>query len=257
MSVICSDKTGTLTQNKMTVQKLYAGGEVISAGGGGLSRPDQRDLLRAALLCSDATVNEIRRRWATPPRPPWCAWERSSASTRTDLRGKYPRLAELPFDSDRKLMSTVHELDGGLTMLTKGAVDVLLDRTNYLSPGRAVEMTRSGSHRAGERWSCPRRGCGCWPSARRSCWLRPRCRLEDENDFTFLGLIAMMDPPREESKAAVAECIAGRHPAHYDHRRPQGHRLCHRQARSASSPHGDRGRGRRWSMESMTDEELR
>ena len=128
VSVICSDKTGTLTQNKMTVKKLCTGGQIIPADGADFSRPEQRELLRAALLCSDATVNESGE-VGDPTETALVRLGESYGFDEAEARGKYPRLAELPFDSDRKLMSTVHQLPDGLTMLTKGAVDVMLGRT--------------------------------------------------------------------------------------------------------------------------------
>ena len=198
VSVICSDKTGTLTQNRMTVKKLYAGGEVISADGADFSRPDQRDLLRAALLCSDATVNESGE-VGDPTETALVRLGESYGFDEAEVRGKYPRLAELPFDSDRKLMSTVHQLPDGLTMLTKGAVDVMLGRTR-LSPEEKGEIERVNEELS-------RQGLRVLAFGRRML-SAPAVGLEDENDLRFLGLIAMMDPPREESKAAVAECIA-------------------------------------------------
>ena len=198
VSVICSDKTGTLTQNKMTVKKLCAGGQIIPADGADFSRPDQRALLRAALLCSDATVNESGE-VGDPTETALVRLGEGYGFDEADVRGKYPRLAELPFDSDRKLMSTVHQLSDGLTMLTKGAVDVMLDRTR-LSPEEKAEIERMNEELS-------QQGLRVLAFGKRML-TAPAIGLEDENDLQFLGLIAMMDPPREESKAAVSECIA-------------------------------------------------
>ena len=114
-------------------------------------------------------------------------------------RGKWPRLTEIPFDSDRKLMSTVHQLSGGLVMVTKGAVDVLLDRC-IISAEERAEIERVNEEFSSQGLRVLAFACRTVDRAAVS--------LEDENDLNFLGLIAMMDPPREESKAAVAECIA-------------------------------------------------
>ena len=198
VSVICSDKTGTLTQNKMTVKKIYAGGQIIPADGADFSRPDQRELLRAALLCSDATVNDSGE-VGDPTETALVRLGEGYGFDEADVRGKYPRLAELPFDSDRKLMSTVHQLSDGLTMLTKGAVDVMLDRTR-LSPEEKAEIERVNAELS-------QQGLRVLAFGKRML-TAPAIGLEDENDLQFLGLIAMMDPPREESKAAVSECIA-------------------------------------------------
>lgn len=198
VSVICSDKTGTLTQNKMTVKKLYTTGRVLDADHADFTNALQEPLLRAALLCSDATVNE-KGEIGDPTETALVRLGEKYGFDEEEARNKWPRLAELPFDSDRKLMSTVHELSGGLMMITKGAVDVLLDRTGLSAEERAE------IERVNEEFSS--QGLRVLAFACRS--LRTtKITLEDENDLNFLGLIAMMDPPREESKAAVAQCIS-------------------------------------------------
>ena len=138
VSVICSDKTGTLTQNKMTVKKLYAGGKIISVEDADFSDPVQEPLLRTALLCSDATVNESGE-VGDPTETALVRLGEKFGFDEEDTRRKFPRLTEIPFDSDRKLMSTVHEFAGGYTMVTKGAVDVLLDRA-VISPAERTEI---------------------------------------------------------------------------------------------------------------------
>ena len=198
VSVICSDKTGTLTQNKMTVKQLYTGGKVVPAGEVDFRDPVQEPLLRTALLCSDAVVNESGE-VGDPTETALVRFGQEHGLDELVAREKYPRLAELPFDSDRKLMSTVHELSGGLMMVTKGAVDVLLDRSMLTEEERReIEAVNQRFSEQGLRVLAF--ACRTLDSVAVS--------LEDENDLTFLGLIAMMDPPREESKAAVAECIA-------------------------------------------------
>ena len=135
VSVICSDKTGTLTQNRMTVKKLYTGGKVIDAKDADFHDPIQEPLLRAALLCSDATIsgdNEIGDLTET-------ALVRLGETNGFDedvVRNRWPRLTEIPFDFDRKMMPTVHKLEGGFLMVTKGAVDVLLERSIILRCAR-------------------------------------------------------------------------------------------------------------------------
>ena len=198
VSVICSDKTGTLTQNKMTVKKLYTGGRVVDAEHADFANALQEPLLRAALLCSDATVNE-RGEIGDPTETALVRLGERYGFDEEETREKWPRLSELPFDSDRKLMSTVHELSGGLMMITKGAVDVLLDRTG-LSREERAEIERVNEEFSGQGLRVLAFACRSLRNA--------RVGLEDENELNFLGLIAMMDPPREESKAAVAQCIS-------------------------------------------------
>jgi Ca2+-transporting ATPase len=198
VSVICSDKTGTLTQNKMTVQKLYVAGQIIDADAMDFDDPVQETLLRTALLCSDAVVNESGE-VGDPTETALVRLGQAHGRDELTARSHYPRLNELPFDSDRKLMSTVHRLSGGLMLVTKGAVDVLLERT-LLSPEEREQIEAANRQFSEEGLRVL--AFACRPLE------REQVSLEDENHLTFLGLIAMMDPPREESKAAVAECIA-------------------------------------------------
>ena len=198
VSVICSDKTGTLTQNRMTVKKLYAAGRVLDAREADFGDPALEPLLRAALLCSDAVVNE-NGETGDPTETALVRLGEDHGFDEEAVRSRWPRLAELPFDSRRKLMSTVHRMEGGYLLVTKGAPDVLLDRC-VLSDGE-----RARAEAANEAFS--REGLrvlafACRPLERRSV------RLADEDSLDFLGLIAMMDPPREAAKQAVAECAA-------------------------------------------------
>ena len=198
VSVICSDKTGTLTQTRMTVRKLYTAGRVMDASDADFSDPIQEPLLRSALLCSDATVDE-NGEVGDPTETALVRLGENHGFDEEAARARWPRLTEIPFDSDRKLMSTVHQMEGGRLMVTKGAVDVLLDRC-ILSP-----VERTAAEQANEAFS--KEGLrvlafACRPIDRASV------SLEDENGLDFLGLIAMMDPPRVESKRAVAACIA-------------------------------------------------
>ena len=198
VSVICSDKTGTLTQNRMTVRKLYTAGRVMDASDADFSDPIQEPLLRSALLCSDATVDE-NGEVGDPTETALVRLGENHGFDEEAARARWPRLTEIPFDSDRKLMSTVHQMEGGRLMVTKGAVDVLLDRC-ILSP-----VERTAAEQANEAFS--KEGLRVLAFACRPID-RETVSLEDENGLDFLGLIAMMDPPRAESKQAVAACIA-------------------------------------------------
>lgn len=198
VSVICSDKTGTLTQNRMTVRQLYVGGKVIPAAQADFRDPVQEPLLRTALLCSDATVNE-KGEVGDPTETALVRLGEDFGFDEEDVRARWPRLGELPFDSDRKLMSTVHRFSGGLMLMTKGAVDVLLDRT-ILGPGEREEIEKANQEFSDQGLRVLAFACRRLETE--------TVTLEDEKDMLFLGLIAMMDPPREESKKAVADCIA-------------------------------------------------
>ena len=198
VSVICSDKTGTLTQNRMTVRKLYTAGRVMDASDADFSDPIQEPLLRSALLCSDATVDE-NGEVGDPTETALVRLGEDHGFDEEAARARWPRLTEIPFDSDRKLMSTVHQMEGGRLMVTKGAVDVLLDRC-ILSPAE-----RTAAEQANEAFS--KEGLRVLAFACRPIH-RATVSPEDENGLDFLGLIAMMDPPRAESKQAVAACVA-------------------------------------------------
>ena len=198
VSVICSDKTGTLTQNRMTVRQLFVNGKTIPAAEADFKDSAQEALLRTALLCSDATINE-KGEIGDPTETALVRLGEDFGFDEDAVRANWPRLGELPFDSDRKLMSTVHRFSGGLMLMTKGAVDVLLDRT-ILGPGEREEI--EAANQAFSDQGLRVLAFACRPLE------PPEVTLEDERDMLFLGLIAMMDPPREESKAAVADCIS-------------------------------------------------
>ncbi|MEG1657558.1 MAG: cation-translocating P-type ATPase [Oscillibacter sp.] len=198
VSVICSDKTGTLTQNKMAVKCYYAGGRIIPLAEADFSDDAQRNLLRAALLCSDATVTE-RGEIGDPTETALVRLGEQFGFDEETTRAKYPRLTEIPFDSDRKLMSTLNAVKGEKIMVTKGAVDVLLDRTTL------SDAEKEAIFAANQAFS--EQGLRVLAFGLRKMD-RDSLNLCDESALQFLGLIAMMDPPREESKQAVAECIA-------------------------------------------------
>lgn len=197
VSVICSDKTGTLTQNKMTVKKIYTDGKVINAESADFAHYMQEPLLRCALLCCDATVdgdNEVGDPTETALVRLGLLYNISEA----EVRNAYPRVGELPFDSDRKMMSTVNKNHDGLIMVTKGAVDVMLSRCIM------TEDEKAEIERVNEEFSMG--GLRVLAFASKGVESE-KIALEDEKDLTFLGLIAMMDPPRIESRDAVRECI--------------------------------------------------
>lgn len=209
VSVICSDKTGTLTQNKMTVEHYYLEGQDIPAAEINPMNPLHKQMMRYSILCNDST-NIDGQEIGDPTETALINLGDKRGVPAQRVREVYPRLSELPFDSDRKLMSTLHDLRDGRTMITKGAVDVILDRVNYIQKGGSVceitaEDIRSIEH-ANENYS--REGLRVLGMAYRR-FPGERCLgYEDENDLVFLGMIAMMDPPRKESADAVADCIS-------------------------------------------------
>lgn len=206
VSVICSDKTGTLTQNKMTVQQLYIDGQTILPREIDLKNQLHRYLLYNAVLTNDSSIVEGK---GIGDPTEYCLLEmvRSIDLDEAILRDLMPRLGEIPFDSDRKLMSTKYQLHGVPTIMTKGALDVLLERTTRIRTGEGVRpITSEDKDRIQEKnMEFSKNGLRVLAFAYKETELEGTLELSDENDYIFIGLISMMDPPREESKQAVAD----------------------------------------------------
>ncbi len=212
VQVICSDKTGTLTQNKMTVQKIWADGKLVEAKEADMSDPAQELLLKIGLLASDATVDVASgASVGDPTEIALVNWGGMHQTDANSVRSQFPRLGELAFDSDRKLMSTLHRVNGKPMLLTKGAMDVLLARSGKLLTAQGVvpltDEMRTAIARANEEFS--ENGLRVLAFACREMDAERELTLEDENGFTFVGLVSMIDPPREESKQAVADAKRG------------------------------------------------
>ena len=207
VSIICSDKTGTLTQNKMTVEHYYVDGQSVSTDKIDLQNPSQSRLLISSILCNDST-NIDGVEIGDPTETALINLGSNLGLDPEEVRVKYPRESENPFDSDRKMMATKHSLNGVPTMIVKGAVDVLLDRTDWIEmKGETYEITeetRRVIEEQNQKYS--REGLRVLAFAYKEVSDEMELTLEDEDHLIFLGLIAMMDPPREESKAAVEEC---------------------------------------------------
>ena len=212
VSVICSDKTGTLTQNKMTPQKVYADGALVEGKDLNLANHVQRLLLKAALLASDAThEEETGTSIGDPTEVALVMLGEHFGVEEETYRIQHPRLGELAFDSDRKLMSTLHDIDGVPTLFTKGAMDVLLDRSKWLltSEGR-VPLTQELKEEIGRiNTQLSTEGLRVLAFAYRELDAIRPLSLADEQEFTFLGLISMIDPPRPEAIQAVADAKQG------------------------------------------------
>ena len=207
VSVICSDKTGTLTQNKMTVEDYYVDEKCIKAADVDINDPSQSRLLISSMLCNDSK-NTDGVEIGDPTETALINLGSRLGLDPEEVRRKYPRESENPFDSDRKLMSTKHTMEGIPTMLIKGAVDVLLDRMTLIQIGSEIRPLtaedRKNIEDQNQRFS--REGLRVLAFGYKVVSDEEELTLDDEYDLIFTGLIAMMDPPREESKAAVAEC---------------------------------------------------
>ena len=206
VSVICSDKTGTLTQNKMCVQKIYADGQLLDGKDLQLPNDPQRLLLKIAILASDATSVDGAD-IGDPTEVALVQLGDLFGVEEVAYRQQHPRLGEIAFDSDRKLMSTLHDIDGTPTLLTKGAIDVMLGRATKIFTSKGVlpldEAGKQEILRVNNALS--EQGLRVLAFGYRPLDAVRPLSLEDETDMTFVGLISMIDPPREESMQAVAD----------------------------------------------------
>ena len=223
-TVICSDKTGTLTQNKMTVQEIYDGRTVYKVSGTGYSaegeilmenghKPDSPALaktLEGAALCNDASYRKSEKQMIGDPTEGalLVAAEKFGISSE-GIKAQYPRIQEIPFDSDRKLMSTFHQIGGSVTMYTKGAPDEILRRCTMIYDDGQVRPIKNDDRdriiKVNEDYA---------KNALRVLGVAfkemPEVLSTDsdiaEQQMIFTGLLAMIDPPREEVKDAIEVC---------------------------------------------------
>ena len=214
VSVICSDKTGTLTQNKMTVQQIYIEDRLYEPDQLDLLNQTHRYLLYNAVLNNDSSIVDGKGIGDPTEYALLEMFRRIEADTSSILkeanmhedilRQNMQRLEEVPFDSDRKLMSTKYILHGVPTILTKGAVDVLLDRCDYVRCSDGIrpmtEAEKDKIHMQNQLFS--ENGLRVLSFAYKES--EENLDIHAEYGYTFLGLISMVDPPREESAAAVA-----------------------------------------------------
>lgn len=208
VSVICSDKTGTLTQNRMTVEKIYADGKLCDGCDLELANDAQRLLLKTALLASDATHDaETGTSIGDPTEVALVLLGENFGVEESTYRSQHQRLGELAFDSDRKLMTTLQEIEGVPTLMTKGAIDVLLARSDRLMTSEGVreltEADREEIMRVNN--SLSEEGLRVLAFGYRELDCVRELSLDDEQGYVFIGLISMIDPPRPESVAAVAD----------------------------------------------------
>ncbi|MHC1685111.1 MAG: cation-translocating P-type ATPase [Clostridiaceae bacterium] len=208
ISVICSDKTGTLTQNKMTVQKVYVDNKVLEHDNLDHDKVLEKGLVLMALLCNDAVTVE-NKEIGDPTEVALVNLGEVYDLDELVVRKEYPRLGEVPFDSDRKLMSTVHKFEDKFTMVTKGALDVLLARSTKIETSEGIkdftEEHKKEIEKINREFSMG--GLRVLSFAFKEISEGKEITTEDEHDLVFVGLISMMDPPREESAQAVKNCI--------------------------------------------------
>ena len=200
-SVICSDKTGTLTQNRMTLVKAYVDGNTFAENIGSSASADVQKLLSYATLCCDGMVifhEDKEEHIGDPTETAIVLAAHKCGIEKETLNQTYPRLAELPFDSDRKLMTTVHQIDGRYIAIVKGAFDVMASRCISGDLVAAGQMNDKMSSEALRVLAVAYKTLAKLPEKATS--------KELENNLTFLGMVGMIDPPRPEAKEAVRIC---------------------------------------------------
>ena len=224
VTYICSDKTGTLTLNKMTVEEIYVDGEIIKGQRGegakgssvGINTPLEpsnprtlEPLLFTALAVSndsqlDASGNVI----GDPTEVALYNISKKNGFDKKELEERFPRASEIPFDSDRKCMTTFHKWNGGFVSFTKGAIDVLLDKSaNILMNEGLKPVDPAQIHRVNERMAADGLRVLCIAMRKWEALPEDMSPENVEAGLTVLGLVGMMDPPREEVKEAVALCM--------------------------------------------------
>ncbi|KSU11946.1 Calcium-transporting ATPase 1 [Lactococcus lactis] len=206
-SVICTDKTGTLTQNKMTVVDSYLptqGSKELTD----LTQTDQKLLLNAMVLCNDSSFSQEGQALGDPTEVALIAYSDKIGYPYQDLREKSPRLAEFPFDSERKLMSTINDFEGQKTIFVKGGPDVLFNRCNQVFlDGKVQEFTPELK----EKFQAQNEAFSQKALRVLAYAYKPvsddktELTLTDENDLILIGLSAMIDPPREAVYDSIAE----------------------------------------------------
>ncbi len=214
VSVICSDKTGTLTQNKMTVTEAYLDGRCILPEEFDLKSSLHRYFLYIAILNNDSSIVDGKD-IGDPTETCLLNMARKTGLfeagvTEEDIRSMMPRMEEIPFDSDRKLMSTKYRVHGVPTVFTKGAVDILLDRIDKIATGDGVRAITEDDKQQilKQNQIFSENGLRVLAFAYKECEEDEALCIDNEYGYTFVGLVSMIDPPREESMEAVADAIS-------------------------------------------------
>lgn len=200
-SVICSDKTGTLTQNRMTLIKAYRDGEEKIEDISFQNTPAVKELLKYGTLCSDGTVifsKKEEQHIGDPTETAIVLAAHKNGIEKEKLNHQYPRMGEIPFDSDRKLMTTIHQIDEKNVVIVKGAFDVMASRCILGNLDKAKIVNDAMSKDALRVLAIAYKIIDEIPETMTS--------EEMECNLTFMGLVGMIDPPRPEAKAAVATC---------------------------------------------------
>lgn len=197
VSIICSDKTGTLTQNKMTVEDVYC------------YPTNKQTLLISSIMCNDTAIVDGET-FGDPTETAFVDYYMANNDDYTEMMATHPRIGELPFDSERKLMSTLHDMEGKITMFTKGAPDVLIERCGYFldANGQVALLSEEEKEKIKQKnFDYSSGGLRVLAFAMKTYDALKELDFDDEKALVFIGLEAEMDPPRVESAPAVEDCI--------------------------------------------------
>lgn len=197
VSIICSDKTGTLTQNKMTVVDVYC------------YPTNKQTLLISSIMCNDTAIVDGET-FGDPTETAFVDYYMANNDDYTEMMVTHSRIGELPFDSERKLMSTLHDMEGKITMFTKGAPDVLIERCGYFldANGQVALLSEEEKEKIKQKnFDYSSGGLRVLAFALKTYDALKELDFNDEKDLVFIGLEAEMDPPRVESAPAVEDCI--------------------------------------------------
>lgn len=200
-SIICSDKTGTLTQNKMTLIKAYVNGKEETEEISCKNSDEVCSLLKLATLCCNGSVileNGKEQHIGDPTETSIVSAMLKNGITKDDLNKEFPRILELPFDSERKLMSTINNINGKNILVVKGAFDVLVSKCKSGNLERAKKINDQMGSEALRVIAIASKEIDEIPEN--------VCSKELEKDLSFMGLVGMIDPPREEAAEAVKKC---------------------------------------------------
>ena len=226
-TVICSDKTGTLTENQMTVRVLYAGGGRVPVSGSGYAPTGEiadnapiagalRECLLAGALCNDAGLRKAGRHWeitGDPTEGALLVAARKGGLDESSLHKRFPRVDEIPFDSTRQYMATLHDIDGTRIAYFKGAIEQLLPRSSSMldTAGKAVPIDAQGIEQvAGEMAAEGLRvlAVARWRPVAGEVFSAAQIGANLDRDLEFIGLVGMIDPPRPKAIAAIKTCHA-------------------------------------------------
>ncbi len=212
-SVICSDKTGTLTQNKMTVTKLYTFGQSEDIESVDINKSDRNLALTIGLLANDSVIETVdgeKKELGDPTEIALVVSAEKLGLLKKEQEVRLKRVEELPFDSDRKLMTTIHSDGDNYKIFTKGAVDMLLTRCTKILVGEEIkpitEAMKKEIKDVNEEMSAKALRVIALAYKEESEIPKSVTSEVIENDLVFVGMEAMIDPPREEAKVAVAKC---------------------------------------------------